>query len=117
MDAPKITKETCHIDWNSGGFYVNQLIKGLSPYPGAWSEIVSADGTRQSVEIYEAYIDTEESALPTAGCIKSDGKSYLSVSCGDYMLHILDLQLAGKRRLDIKQFLAGFREPESYHFE
>ena len=112
--APKITRETCRIDWNCDARVVNNLIRGLGPYPAAYTTIVK-DTTETSVKIFSAQVVSDEVQLP-AGTIKSDGKSYLSVSCGSYALHILDLQVAGKKRLSIKEFLAGFRNPEESRF-
>jgi len=114
--APKLSKETGHIDWNDGARVINLLIRGLSPYPGAYSSLVK-DGVVQNVKIFEAYsMKNNDFSIPS-GTIFSDGKSYLDVKCGSGVLRIMNLQLAGKKRMDISTFLLGFRDPESYHFE
>jgi len=114
--APKLSKETGHIDWGGSARVVSLLIRGLSPYPAAYSTIVKDDKVL-NVKIFEAYpVNNPDFSIPE-GTIKSDGKSYLEVKCGSGALRILKLQLAGKKCMDIEAFLLGFRDPESYHFE
>jgi len=115
--APKIHKETCKIDWTQSARKINLLIRGLSPYPAAFSDIVSAEGEVTTMKIFEAY--AVESSNPDAqpGTIASDGKSFIEIKCGEGSIKILDLQIAGKKRMDIKSFLLGFRNPESFRFQ
>jgi len=112
--APKITKETCHIDWSKNAYSILNLIRGLSPYPAAWT--IVSDGTNETtVKIFDAFVpDTSDETLPQ-GSITSDGKSYFEVKCGEGSLRITELQIAGKKKMEIKPFLLGFREPEQYH--
>ncbi|MBQ7221859.1 MAG: methionyl-tRNA formyltransferase [Bacteroidales bacterium] len=112
--APKITKETCTIDWNNNAENINLLIRGLSPYPAAHSTLVRGD-EKLEVKIFEAYVCDTEEPRP-AGTILTDGKTYLSVACGELSLRILDIQLAGKKRLEITEFLKGFRDADKYSF-
>lgn len=117
--APKLTKELCHIDWNMTTEAAYNLIRGLSPYPGAYTELVK-DGTATTLKIYSASKTTQaalkgEGFSAPAGTVLSDGKTYLAIACPDGgAIAINDLQLAGKKRMETSAFLLGFREPESY---
>ena len=114
--APKLSRELCHIDWTDTTRNILNLIRGLSPYPTAYTEFVSADGSAQQVKIFSA-AEASASNVPSslkAGEIASDGKSWLVVGTSDGAVEIRELQLAGKKRMDVKAFLLGFREPCSY---
>ncbi|MBQ6074159.1 MAG: methionyl-tRNA formyltransferase [Bacteroidales bacterium] len=116
--APKLTRENCRIDWKRSAAGVNLLVRGLSPYPAAWTTLVKDDGTTLGVKIFESYVvPCEEGDPRSVGEITTDHKSYLEVRCGSKALRILNLQAAGKKRMDVQAFLLGFREPEKYHFE
>ncbi len=120
--APKLSKELCHIDWNDTSKHIYNLIRGLSPYPGAFTELVSTqispeDGSSQTVatplKIFSA--QKAEQDYPAApGTIFSDGKSYLSIATSDGAISITELQLSGKKRMNVHDFLLGFRDPQSY---
>jgi len=117
--APKLSRELCHIDWEDTTKAIYNLIRGLSPYPTAFTEIVPAEGEAAPLQlkIFSAAKVTEglegmEDARP--GDIISDGKNYLAVKTLDGAISILDLQLSGKKRMDVKSFLLGFRNPESW---
>ena len=115
--APKLTRELCNIDWNRRSSEVRNLIRGLAPYPTAFTVLQSSDGSKsQTLKIFKAERMTlpEGSAPLTPGQISSDGRSYLAIGTADGALSILDLQLEGKKRMDVKAFLAGFREPGSW---
>ncbi|MBR6423956.1 MAG: methionyl-tRNA formyltransferase [Bacteroidales bacterium] len=115
--APKLTRENCHIDWTGSARRVHLLVRGLSPYPAAWTTIVKADGTELGVKLFDTYVvHSEDETLPV-GTITTDHKTWLEVKCGKDSLRILNLQLAGKKRMDIAAFLLGFREPETYSFK
>ncbi|MEL7146082.1 MAG: methionyl-tRNA formyltransferase [Bacteroidota bacterium] len=99
--APKIFKHTCEINWGANAETIRNFIRGLSPYPAAWT-IVGGLG----LKVFE----TEHASVafaPNAGEFETDGKSYLHVGTGDGVLSITSLQLEGKRRMNIKEFLAG----------
>jgi len=114
--APKIHKETCKIDWSKSARQIELLIRGLSPYPAAFSELTDTNGEVTTMKIFEAF--TVESSQPDApvGTVKSDGKSFIEIKCGEGSIKLLDIQLSGKKRMDVKSFLLGFREPERYRF-
>ena len=114
--APKITRETCQIDLEDEASAICLLVRGLSPYPGAHLNLVSEDGTVTDVKVYDAFVPDREEQL-AKGQIATDGKTYLSVGCAVGNLRIMDIQLAGKKRLKIEEFLKGFRDASKYHFE
>ena len=111
--APKIFKEDCIIDWNCTGKRIIDFIRGLSPYPAAWTPM-SGDGMQPlTAKIFAARFITSSHSL-TAGDIETDGKSYLRVACSDGLIDIAELQIAGKKRMTVKELLLGFRNPERY---
>ena len=121
--APKLTRELCHIDWNGKTKHIYNLIRGLSPYPAAFTELQKEDKVLQ-MKIYKTLKVTgdEYSAMlaqngmenAAPGTILSDGKTYLAISTADGAISITELQLSGKKRMPVKDFLIGFREPASY---
>jgi methionyl-tRNA formyltransferase len=102
--APKIFKETCEIDFNQPTAQVHNFIRGLSPYPGAWTLL---DGKTLKITRTEKLPVTGN--LPRPGAYISDGKNYLRVSTADGFVEVLELQLEGKRRLPVREFLNGFK--------
>jgi len=104
--APKIFKETCRIDWNQPTEKVYDFIRGLSPYPAAWTILRSADGTVQDFKIFTAAPVPNAPVCP-AGTITTDGKKTLIVSTSDGALELSEVQLAGKKRMPISAFLCG----------
>jgi len=101
--APKIFKEDCQIKWEDSIDYVYNLVRGLSPYPTAWAYLQG-----KSVKIFKA---AKEKTTPAVapGEFVTDGKSYLKIAAKDGYLHLLEIQLEGKKRMDIEAFLRGFR--------
>ena len=118
QEAPKIFKETCRVDWHLSVDKIDNLIRGLSPYPAAWTELTDSSGEKTGVKLFTV---AKEHGTPqkTPGTILSDGKTFLKVVCTDGCIDIKELQLAGKRRMYIVDFLRGFNlNPiESYRFE
>jgi methionyl-tRNA formyltransferase len=106
--APKIFNETCRIDWAQPVQRIYNFIRGLSPYPAAWTELETPDGKRIAVKIYESAKLPEEHRL-TPGTIVTDGKTYLNVAAADGFLSIQSLQLSGKKRLATGELLRGFK--------
>ena len=106
--APKIFKDTCHIDWNQPAISVYNLIRGLSPYPAAWTQFKKNDKTYQ-IKIFETELPTaftEDSSTQPGHAYAQNGK--LFIACNDAKLEILSLQLAGKKRMSTAEFLRGF---------
>lgn len=106
--APKIFKETCRIDWSQGVKRVYDFIRGLSPYPAAWTELCDESSSRSVIKIYEAE-KRFASHNHRVGTLCTDQKTYLHIAVNDGYLNILSLQLAGKKRMVIGDFLRGFR--------
>ncbi|MBR1870073.1 MAG: methionyl-tRNA formyltransferase [Bacteroidales bacterium] len=111
--APKLTRELCHIDWSDTTANVVNLIRGLSPYPTAFTELVRDGEAPVQLKIFKGAARHD---LPAAapGTVLSDGRSYMAIATADGAVAIEDLQLAGKKRMEVKAFLAGFRNPGSY---
>jgi methionyl-tRNA formyltransferase len=101
--APKIFKNDCQIDWQLPASSIAAKIKGLSPYPNASSHLKDLN-----LKIYEASILAETPNKP-AGTIDTDGKTFLRFAAKDAWINILDLQLEGKKRMQIVEFLRGWR--------
>ena len=113
--APKLTRELCHIDWNRPSTAVVNLIRGLSPYPAAFATLRDGDQELQ-LKIFRA---EKMNAVPGVektepGRIYSDGKSYLAVGTADGAVSLKDIQLGGKKRMEIGALLLGFRNPEDW---
>ncbi len=108
--APKIFKETCEIDWAKTAKQVYDFIRGLSPYPGAWTTLVTPDGKETVLKIYKTQ-KTDKAGLGQ-GTVSVDGKA-LYVSASDRQLEIVELQLAGKKRMTARDFLNGMKQIEN----
>lgn len=104
--APKLFKDDCRIDWTQTGEQIRNLIRGLSPYPAAWTELEDENGNSYTMKIYFADLEADSDAKP--GTIESDEKSYLKIAAADRRLSITDLQLSGKKRMKTDEFLRGF---------
>jgi len=105
--APKLTKEHCRIDWNQNITDIHNKIRGLSPHPGAYTELPMPDGDKLFLKIYKSsFIFTDDPHIP--GSVDTDGKTYLKVSGENGYIHILELQPAGRKPLNIVDFLNGF---------
>ena len=102
-EAPKIFNEDCEIDWNESCHSIFNFIRGLSPYPGAWTRL---DGKTFKILKCEKIVSNAE-YVP--GTIITDGKSALEISCFDGKMHILEVQMQGKIKMDIKSFLNGYK--------
>ena len=121
--APKLTRELCHIDWNGKTKHIYNLIRGLSPYPAAFTELVKDDKVLQ-MKIYRTVkvADEDYAAMLAAngldkaapGTVLSDGKTYLAFATADGAISVTELQLSGKKKMGVKDFLIGFRAPASY---
>ena len=109
--APKIFKETCRIDWNKGVKGVYDHVRGLSPYPAAWTELCAEEGKPQVLKIYETEKIFAEHGLPV-GTVDTDQKTYFRIAVKDGFVNLLSLQLAGKKRMQVGDFLRGYRHVE-----
>ena len=111
--APKLTRELCHIDWDDTSRNIYNLIRGLSPYPTAFTEIQRDGGAPQQLKIFSATMAEDDSGA-APGTILTDGKTYLAVRTADGRIDLEDIQLAGKKRMKVHDFLLGFRDADSY---
>ncbi len=114
--APKIFKDTCRINWNQPVKRIYDFIRGLSPYPAAWTELVSPEGIRSVLKIYQSEKHIVAHDKPV-GSILTDKKSYIDVAVEDGFLRLLSVQLAGKKRLAVTEFLNGFKQIGEYRVD
>jgi len=114
--APKIFKETCQIDWNQPAKRIYDFIRGLSPYPGAWTEIqktgIEGENKPQVLKIFSA-TKTQIPANAQPGTFVVDGNRLL-VNTADSLLELQEIQLAGKKRISSRDFLNGTRDANLY---
>ena len=110
--APKIFKETCRIDWTQGVKKVYDFVRGLSPYPAAWTELHQGEQAPVMLKIFE----TEKQYCShnyQPGSIDTNKKTYFRIATTDGYLNIRSLQLAGKKRMEVTDFLRGYRFDDS----
>ena len=111
--APKLTPELQNIDWNDSSVQIHNLIRGLSPYPCAYTMIQKEEESPISLKIYASHIiEKVDGVVP--GTIISDGKTYLAIATLDGAISVDDLQLSGKKRMKVEDFLNGFRNPQQW---
>lgn len=107
--APKITREICRINFNDSNLKVFNLIRGLSPFPAAFTFLKG-----RQLKIFTSRIPRDESGRFEAGTVTEVGKNSFTVSCSNGVLEILEVQLEGKKRMNVSDFLKGFSlEPET----
>ena len=108
--APKIFKDDCRIDWTRDTESVRNMIRGLSPYPAAWTELFNARNEETlTAKIYKAIRDN--GSMPAApGTLVTDGKKFLKIACVDGWLSIGEIQLSGKKRMKTDELLRGFHD-------
>lgn len=114
--APKIFKETCEINWDQTVDTVHNFIRGLSPYPVAWSTLIANDGEKVKVKIYESRKIVKKHTL-SVGSIIQEGKEDLKIAVNGGFIDVLEMQLPGKRRLPIADLLRGFSIDSSYKMQ
>jgi len=101
--APKIFKEHCLIDWNQSARSIYNLIRGLSPYPTAFTKL-----NEKTLKVFKAELEEKETGL-APGAFLSDGKTYLKFVAKDGFIKFTDLQYEGKKRMQVDEFLRGMR--------
>lgn len=106
--APKIFRDTCRIDWGKTTQEVHNLIRGLSPYPAAWTEITLSDSTTIQAKILRSILIEKNHSLEV-GTILIEGKGSMNVACHDGLISITEIQVAGKRPMKTSELLNGFR--------
>ncbi len=113
--APKIFKEDCRIIWDQPAIKIHNLIRGLSPYPAAYC-IMKKSNEEIPVKIFKSIYQIARHN-EKIGTLISDGKNSLKVAVSDGFLEILELQLAGKKQMDVQSFSVGFKELREWHME
>ena len=115
--APKIFKETCEINWDQPAKKIYDFVRGLSPYPGTWSTLYPIEDNKLKPLVMKVY-KVAKTHMPTIGEPGSFvvEKTHLYVNTDDYLLELLDIQLTGKKRMDTRSFLNGFKEINKYRF-
>ena len=112
--APKLTRALCHIDWNDTTRHIYNLVRGLSPYPTAYTELTDGASAPVQLKVFSAQKMAWDG--PEApGQLLTDGKTFLAVRTTDGALSLKSLQLAGKKRMVVEAFLLGFRDAAKYH--
>ena len=107
--APKIFKDDCLIKWDKRGEDIVNLVRGLSPYPAAWTYIYKDGAECGTAKIFKVRFEVDNRE-GSAGCVVTDGRSYFGVRCADGVVYIEELQMAGKKRMAIKDLLLGWRD-------
>ncbi|PXV64685.1 methionyl-tRNA formyltransferase [Dysgonomonas alginatilytica] len=114
--APKIFKETCRIDWNKPVEQIYNHIRGLSPYPVAWTELYTIGEEPIAAKIYSANKIQTEGQLPV-GSISTDNKTYLQIACMGGAIEVKEIQLPGKKAMKIDELLRGYKFQEGSYFK
>ena len=111
--APKLFKDNCRISWDAPMRQVYNLIRGLSPQPGAWTMIQTAGAEPAMLKIYQATPTDKAATTMAPGTIVRD-KKHLYIACSDHLLQVDSLQLAGKKRMDALSMMNGMADIENY---
>lgn len=106
--APKIFKDTCRVDWSKSTKQLYNFVRGLSPYPAAWTEITNPEGEKLGLKVFETEEEFYSPAEP-AGTLLTDNKTFLKVATSDGYLHLKSIQLAGKKRMQTEELLRGYK--------
>jgi methionyl-tRNA formyltransferase len=117
LPAPKIFKETCRINWNQSTKRVYDFVRGLSPYPAAWTEMQGVNGAVTGLKIYQTELPqlftvAELGAGIVPGTVVTDGKSVFKVATQDGWVLLRELQLNGKKRMKVADFLRGLHHAD-----
>lgn len=110
--APKLSRDDCRINWTKPASEVNNFIRGLTPYPGAFTTMVKEDKKMQ-LKIYKTEAVSDDNTYPP-GTIVSDDKTYLKIYTSQGFVDVKEIQSEGKKRMDIALFLNGFKGIEGY---
>lgn len=116
IHAPKLFKETCKINWSKAPSEIYNLIRGLSPYPAAFTEFKDAQGHLLSLKIFSTLKEAAAHSQ-SAGIVTTDNKSYIKVACNGGFIFIKELQLQGKKKMSTEDFLRGYKFAENTTFQ
>jgi methionyl-tRNA formyltransferase len=113
--APKLSRENCKIMWNQESWKIHNFIRGLTPFPAAWGIIQhTVNGQQFHVKVYQSEVTKDAKKQP--GTIISDNKMFVYVATADGTISLKDIQLEGKKRMSVEEFLRGFHNIEEYRF-
>ena len=101
--APKIFKNDCQINWNQTARTVYNMIRGLSPYPTAFTQL-----NEKTLKVFKAELEDKEPGIAAGGFL-TDGKTFLKFAAKDGFIKLIDLQYEGKKRMSVEEFLRGMR--------
>lgn len=104
--APKLFRNNTKIDWDKNGMEIYNFVRGLSPYPAAWTELY-VNETLQTFKIYGTKFVPQTHSLPKKQIV-TDNKTFLRIAVSDGFIEITDIQISGKKRMEIRDFLNGF---------
>ena len=102
--APKIFTEHCKINWNNEGENIRNLIRGMSPYPGAFTELEG-----KILKIFDCDFKEDNEIKNQPGEFETDGKTFLKFACNNGWINLKNVQLSGKKRMNIDELLRGYR--------
>ena len=105
--APKIFKEDCRLDFSKDGITIKNLVRGLSPYPTAFTTIKVKDKD-MSLKVFAVDFEPSKGVTET-GKLFTDNKTFIKISCADGYIQLLDIQLEGKKRMGVVDFLRGVK--------
>ena len=112
-NAPKIFKNDCKINWTAKIESIHNHIRGLSPYPAAWTELCDTNEKKVGLKVYAASIEPAQHSH-TTGTLLTDKKTYLKVAIDGGFIQLNTIQMAGKKRMQIEDFLRGFQQIKNY---
>lgn len=115
--AFKINKADCKINWNNDAITIHNFVRGLCPYPTAFTIMASANGIKHTVKIFKVKIYKHNELAKSAGTIVTNNNNQLYVQTKKDIIEILELQLSGKKRMFTKDFLRGFQNINDFTFE
>lgn len=105
--APKIFKETCRINWNDKADRIYDHIRGLSPYPAAFTELLSPQGISHSIKVFRCKKELVQHGLNPCN-LTTDSKTFVSIAVTDGFIHLQEIQLSSKKKMPVNEFLRGF---------
>lgn len=115
--APKIFKDDCLIKWDRPAAEIKNFVQGLSPYPAAWTKLFPAEsGKETTAKIFKVEVEDVD-GVTEPGTISSDRKTFMKIATSKGWISIKEIQLAGKKRMDVVDFLRGFQQIENYTAE
>ncbi|MEK6476134.1 methionyl-tRNA formyltransferase [Catalinimonas sp. 4WD22] len=106
QSAPKIHRETCKIDWNQSAEQIRNFVRGLSPYPAAWTTLDTRTGEK-ICKVYSISNTHEKNPNLAAGQYITDNKNFIHIQTQDYLLSFDELQIEGRKRMSVEEFLRG----------